>query len=724
MEKVAGKDSKASIMAEDIKDLLRQHEAKLKKALNVEQLPTHTITSREYIGFRESFMPKTMGFYEKLCNIAASILKIKIPEEEKKDLEEVIRIAHFQTTPEGIKSLSLIAPLLLLFAGVPVSFLMLDSSYLALFFIFACVGLMLLLQRLPYFYANDWRMKSSNQMVLCIFYIVMYMRHTSNIERAIHFASEHLTPPLALDLKKVLWDVENGYYKNIKDSLEIYLETWRKWNKEFIDSFNLIESSLYEPSEQRRQQVLDKALERILEETAEKMTHYAQELKSPVTTLHMLGVILPILGLVILPMIVGFSDDVRWWHIAIIYNVTLPLIVYFMGRGILSKRPTGYGDTDITEINPELKKYENFSVGGKSVINPAVPATFVFLLLISVALFPVVVHYVVPSFDFSFHGFELIGYKNATTTVIPPPQIGPFGLGASILSLFFPLALGLSLGLYFKARSKNIIQLRENTKKLENEFSDSLFQLSNRLADGIPVELELEKVSAITQDTTTGAFFKIITTNIRKFGMSVEQAIFNKQTGAIMNYPSNIILSSMKVLTQSIKKGPLIAAQAILGVSTYIKEIHRVNERLKDLMSEIISDMKSQIKFLTPCIAGIVIGLTSMITYIIQKLAENIKTYDVTQTGGTTDLLKGLIGGQGLPTYYFQLVVGIYVVQVIYILTVLANGIENGADKLNEQNELGKNLIRSTLIYCIFGFFVMLLFNLIAQGVITKAVGS
>ena len=47
----------------------------------------------------------------------------------------------------------------------------------------------------------------------------------------------------------------------------------------------------------------------------------------------------------------------------------------------------------------------------------------------------------------------------------------------------------------------------------------------------------------------------------------------------------------MKVLTQAIKKGPLIAAQALTNVSRYIKEIHKVNERLKGLLDREISTL-------------------------------------------------------------------------------------------------------------------------------------
>ncbi len=236
------------------------------------------------------------------------------------------------------------------------------------------------LVKLPDFIANNWRMKASNQMVLCIFYIVTYMRHTSNLELAINFASEHINPPLSLDLKKVLWDIETETYDSIKESLDLYLETWRKWNLEFIEAFNLIEGSLYEGIEEHRVELLDKSLDVILSGTYEKMLHYAHDLKSPITMLHMLGVIMPILGLVILPLMVTFMEGVKWYHIAALYNILLPIGVYYLGKQILSKRPTGYGETDVSEYNPELRKLKNVIIkfaGTEFAINPLYISVFI-----------------------------------------------------------------------------------------------------------------------------------------------------------------------------------------------------------------------------------------------------------------------------------------------------------------------------------------------------------
>jgi len=692
-------------------------------------------TTKEYQEFKADFLPKHMNFYEKLCNLSEKLLKVKPDAKKAAVLQEAIDITHLNITPAGAISFSFLIPIVAALFGSLFAYLVFQSNFFVLLFVIGTACMIKPLGKAPEFMANNWRLKASNQMVLSIFYTVTYMRHTSNLEKAIEFASQHLAPPLSLDLKKILWDVETEKYSSVKESLDMYLETWKKWNIEFIEAFHLIESSLYEGDESRRLNALDKSLDVILDETYEKMLHYAHNLQNPITMLHMLGIILPILGLVILPLVVSFMEGVRWYHLAVIYNVILTVVVYYLGKNILSRRPTGYGDTDIAEENPQLKKYRNviFKIGGREIqVSPMFFSVFIGVVLFMIGLSPIVFHAIgIP--DFGFGGEELssacgqrycfLEYRTSTAT---QQEIGPYGLGAGIASLFIPLSFGVAIGLYYRLKSKNVIKIREKAKQLELEFANALFQLGNRLGDNLPVEIAVGKVADVMEGTVSGSFFQLVSLNIRRLGMSIEKAIFDPMHGALASFPSNLIESSMKVLTQAIKKGPLIAAQALTNVSRYIKEIHKVNERLKDLMADIIASMRSQIKFLTPAIAGIVIGITSMITSILGKLSGQLQ--QVTSSVGGTDATApvGILGlfGDGIPTYYFQLVVGIYVVQITFILTVIANGVENGSDKLNERYQLGNNLIRSTILYVFISGAVMLMFNIVAGRILTATLSA
>ncbi len=713
------------------------------------------LSSRQYKEFKAQYLPTHLSAYERLCNLSARILPVTPDAKSRPRVEEAIRVCHLETTPEGVYSLAILAPLA---AIVAVAFLSLmlpavlgaalgtgwtGSVFIVAFCALAALGSIIPLQKLPFYLANSWRMKASNQMVLCVFYVVTYMRHTSNLELAIDFAGEHLAPPLSLDMKKVIWDIETERYDSVKESLDAYLDTWRDWNPEFIESMHLIEGSLLESAESRRVELLDKSLSVMLEETYEKMLHYAHDLKSPLTTLHMLGVILPILGLVILPLMVNFIPEVKWYHMAIVYDVALPGLVFILAKSVLSTRPTGYGNADITDLNPELKRYRYIRIplGGKDEIriSPLILCVLIGAALLALAIFPLLYRAASPGTDwvvsdgallktsegsdvYNKARFYMLDYRPADPKDPSSPRtVGPYGLGAILLSLLIPLSFGVAIGTYFSMRSKGVMGIREQTRKLEQEFASALFQLGNRLGDGIPPEIAFAKVSTVLEGTDTGKFFDIVTNNIERLGMDVERAIFDPQHGAILQYPSNIIESSMKVLIESSKKGPLVASQALINVSEYIKQMHRVDERLKDLMSEVISSMKSQISFLTPVIAGIVIGITSMIASILGTIGTKLVTLssqsgDLAGAGGAGAIFD-IFGSGGIPTYHFQAIVGIYVVQITYILTIMVNGIENGSDDLAEESMLGRNMVRAVVLYVVVSAITIVVFGFIAGSI-------
>lgn len=733
------KDSK--INDDAYRKLMDKYKQKLNNNLgesdnNLDISPKEKINSLDYESFKNEYIPTHISLYEKACNYSEKIIKIAPDEKRAKELQEYIDICHLNITPTGATSFGILLPAFFLTFGAVFGYLFENiifpnpiigapaGMFFAFFSVFVGIILYPAINKIPSFLANNWRLKASNQMVLCVFYIVTYMRHTSNLENAIEFASEHLSPPLSLDLKKVLWNVETEKYESVKESLDNYLESWKKWNMEFIEAIHLIESSLYETSEDRRVNSLDKAISVMLDETYDKMLHYAHGLQSPLMMLNMMGIILPILGLVILPLAVSFMDGIKWYHLSMIYNVALPIGVFYLGTLILSSRPTGYGASDI-EDNAEIKKFKNviINIGNQELkVPPLYLSIFIGIILLFVGLSPLIVHKINPDFEVPLWGqnqegqggYFLMGYKPNKNAM--DVMEGPFGFGATLLSFFITLALGLSLGLYFKLRSDNVIKIRDETKKLELEFAAALFQLGNRLGDGLPPEIAFSKVAEVMEGSISGQFFNEVTLRITKLGMSVEQAIFDKQHGALVLYPSSLIESSMKVFLESSKKGPRVASNALINVSQYIKEIHKVNERLKDLLAEVIGSMKSQISFLTPVISGIVVGITSMITSILINLKEQMSKVS---TGDQSGPINGMTDffGNGIPTYYFQFIVGIYVIELVFILTILTNGIENGSDKLNERYMLGKNLIKSTIFYCLIAIVISFAFNMVASSI-------
>ena len=716
----------------DIKNIIKKYESKLADKIGTLDEQEQKTFSREYSIFKKELLAKGFTRYENYCRKAESLLKVEPGKKDRPKIEVAIETAHLDVTPTGAMSFAVFAGILFVSIGLIIgvlsfAFLGTIKIFFPLFFILFGVIAIIPLSKLPVFLANRWRLKASNQMVLCILYVVMYMRHTSNLEHAIRFAAQHIGAPLSLDLRKIFWDIETGRYHTIKESLDSYLGTWRGYNDDFIESFHLIEASLYESTDERRVELLDKALSVMLEGTYERMLHYAHDLKSPITILHMLGVVLPILGLVIFPLLSAFAGGVvKWYHLAMLYNIILPLIVFFIGVNILAKRPTGYGEAEIDINSTQFKPYRFYHMrfGDRDVlISPVyflIPILFVFLLL---GFLPLLMYITNPGFDFEIGNMRFLDYK-----CIGDSCAGPYGLGALILSLFIPLGIAIALGIYYRIKSKELIKIRSATVRLEKEFSGSLFQLGNRIGDGLPVEVAFGKVAENMQGTTTGNFFSAVTANLTRLGMGLRDALFDSERGAVWFFPSNIIEGSMKILLEGAKKGPQIVSRSLISISNYINKVRDINERLRDLLADVVSSMKGQVGFLTPVIAGIVVGIGSMITNIIGLLGEQLSgaAVETGELGPTISpaLLQVFNIQDVMPPFYFQLVVGLYVVQITIILTILSNGIENGFDKVMGENSLGKNLFIASIFYFIVSITVILIFNTLAAGILaTTLVG-
>jgi hypothetical protein len=237
----------------------------------------------------------------------------------------------------------------------------------------------------------------------------------------------------------------------------------------------------------------------------------------------------------------------------------------------------------------------------------------------------------------------------------------------------------------------------------------------------MPAETAFGKVSQSLSGTPTGKFLGIVDHNIKQQGMNLQDAIFNNKNGALITYPSSLIESTMKVLVESARKGPQVVSKALLSIADYLDRIYKVSERLKDLLSEITSSMKSQVSFLTPLIAGIVVGIGAMITTIIGGLSTSMSQAtagaETSIAAGASSLANIFPLEKLMSPYFLQLIVGLYVVEMVIVLTIHANGIENGVDKLNEEYTLGKNLYRGTLLYILIAAITIFAFNMLALAV-------
>ncbi len=688
-------------------DILRKYGAKIESQIGESQ----TQFTHEYQQFKQDMLPANSR-YQRWCQALGSIIKLKLGQKEEQKVQKQLSMAHLDVTPSQTITLAVIAFLLtfLVTTLTVLSIFLITEKFQFLFFFLGLVTSIFVfyyVYTLPQRLANIWRLKASSQMVPAILYVVVYMKHTSNLEKAVEFAARNLEAPLALDFRKLFWDVEIGKFSTIKQSLDHYLENWRDYAPEFAEAFHLIESSLFEPDESRRVQTLEKSLQVILDGVYEKMLKYTREIRAPLTNLYMLGIILPTLGLALLPLAsVLIGGALKWNHIFVIFNVIIPFFVFYMTSEVLFKRPGGHGETSVLELNPDYYKFASkkpWIIAFILCFPLFLIGTLPFLFQVEFITKPLGLQndYFVSEIAFGLFpesDIKIFDFKQAEDG----STVGPYGPGAILLSLFIPLSLALFFSLAYKMKTKDLIKARNETRLLEEEFTNSLFQLGNRLGDGTPAEIAFAKVASTTQGQRTQSFFALVNQNIQQAGMSVEDAIFNKKRGAIIFYPSAIIATSMQILSESVKKGLSIAARSLMSISEYVKNMHKIDERLHDLLAEVVSDMKSNMTFLAPLLAGIVVGLGAMIAAILNKLqafTQLESESELAGLGSLSDIVTIFEINKMIPPYFLQVAIGIYILQVAFILTAALVTVDSGRDPLRERHELAKNLKRSMYLY-------------------------
>ena len=706
-------------MPKDVEDILKKYGGKIEGQIKTSGMQGVSY-SREYVKFKSEMAPD-LTRYEKWCQSLGNIIRLKVSEKDELKIKKYLDISHLNIEPWQALSLSVMTFIFVFFLGflisIGISFIkggnnlvtILDNFPFLFFFLIILLSVFLFyfINGYPQRLANKWRLKASSQMVPAILYIVVYMRHTPNLEKAVAFASEHLQYPLALDFKKIFYDVEIGRFSTIKESLDNYLGIWRDYSPEFIESFHLIESSLFEPDNSMRISTLEKALQVILDGVYDKMLKFTHEVRSPLTNVYMLGVVLPTLGLALLPLASAMLGGmVTWIHVFILFNLIIPFFVFYLVDKVLMMRPGGYGETSLLERNPNYYKYKS---------NKSYFWTFLICLpFLIIGLLPLIFQYTpIPDWfglqrDYIFSQFGLplsekvFDFQQGDTGIT-----GPFGFGALILSLFIPLGLALFFSIVARARTKDLIVERQNTRDLEREFNNSLFQLGNRIGNGMPPELAFGRVAESVKGLKTEDFFRRVNYNIQQMGMGVEKAIFDTSRGAISYYPSDLIATSMRILIESSKKGLKIAAVSLMSISEYVKNIQKITERLRDLLAEIISDMKSNMTFLAPLLSGIVVGLATMITAILNKLTlgKDLAGAGDVGLGNVNSILQIFDLTKMIPPYYLQIIVGIYLVEIIFILTSALVTVDSGEDKLEKTNKTGINLRRGMMLYFVAALF-------------------
>lgn len=670
-----------------------------------------------------------LGFFEKACNFAESIIRITPP--NAKNLKNSLLSAGINTSPEGVFSLTILT---ILGTFLFMLILMLIIPTIGIFLLIIPFALGYLIYTYPPYAATVTKIRACDETVKVILYMVIYLRLTPQMEGAFNFASKHCTGPLGDDLKEMLWGLRIGKYKTLEEAISSKLDKWLAWDKEFIESINLLFSLEHEYTEQRRKNILDKALTHILNSTYDKMQVYARELRIPMTFVHAMGITFPLMGLVMFPMISiflhGEAGGYLSTYLALGYIIVLPLFLYSYLRRIVSKRPGAFSFPDVSH-HPELPPPGKFSIklGSRKVFISALLIAMACFVVISI---PALNHYSKLLSDYLFisrGANSEAAWKDYMTRMYEKSNILPYTLQA------LTLIIGLTIAIvaYCLGKSYQRLKIRNEIKELENSFQVALFDLSEILSSGVPIEFAIQELlekyeRSKLQATPMYKFFSGVLINMKKLGMTLRAAIFDYEYGVIKWFPSMLMKDVLEILLSAAGKSSSILAMASFSISNFLEKMKKVEESIIEMLSEISASLQMQASFIAPFICGVVAAMATDIIVLLQEIVKMINRVEeqfmaglfATQTKSLSEMLNFVKIEKVMPLTLFQLIVGIYMIEIVIIICYFLNGIANGFDSTTRNVLIGKSLIIALIIYC----FVLLVGIFVTKGLVLGLSGG
>lgn len=618
-----------------------------------------------YREFLESeYFYRKLSLYERMCNFFDKV-KIPIPKDLEKKFSDEINFCHLRVKPNGVVSTAILLPLLVLLPLSLLFFLIgIFSTTMLIIMIILYTMISYYLFSYTTFLTKHFRAKAASEMTLAIIYMSISLKTNVSLETAVAFAASNLSGPLGLDLKKILWDLETGRLISIIQGIDELIEKWKSESEEFVDALSLIKTSVTQAPD-RMDRLIREAVELMIEGTKSRMKKYAIEMRSPLRILNAFGILLPMLGLIFFPMLIIFIPEIAKPELlAFSYTVLLPTIVYLFLKQHIHMRPYSYHQVQMENFE-EFKKMKKISL--------------------------------ILAFVIASSSIYLVYNLTLSTQIFSTEQF--------LYSYLVVLLLSFSVIIYSFLSISKSLKKNEEILKIESELPTALFQLSVASTTSKPIEKNIEDLLPRIKTLEIRNLFKKILVNVTSFGTSFESAVLDEKVGVIRFYPSRIISSSLKLLVDISKKGMIFLSMALKTMSEFLRDADEVNKATDEILSETTSDLQIQAWVFAPLAAGIVVGLMAVIIYIFSFFGENFEEISKFLGGGTLGsvtassfaFLENI--GKQLPFHYFQIIVGIYMIEVVVMISYFLGELNYGEDEVSKTKDMGKIMLIATLVY-------------------------
>jgi hypothetical protein len=552
-------------------------------------------------------------------------------------------------------------------------------TLMALVLIIVPLVVMNLVANYPKTYARYIQIHSLGDIPEILSYLVMYLKLVPNLENSVKFAASESITTLAGDLRKLIWDMEIRVYHGINDAVIKFAIRWGRWSEYFKRSLHLIRSSIQEKDEASRVITLDRALDVSLEGTKETMNQFANRLHQPTVILYSVGIMIPLSLVAMLPAAGLVGMKITIFQVFLIYDILLPLFVFLYTRKILLSRPAAFNPSLIPADHPDLQD-----------INPRERFFFSVLVGIIIAL---------PGFFFLILPF-LFPLSESN-------ELAHFIHNRQVLNSFFPVTLffiwgaATAVSFYCISVYSPYKKVRDEIKQMEKEFSDALYILGKRISEEKSPEESFAYAAQTMQGSLIAEVFRQTSYNLVAMHTNFHDALYSNEFGSLLHIYSDRIKAILRLFVEGTQKSQRAVSASLIRIADHLKQLQEVEKKITDMLYELTSTLRSTVTVFAPLIAGVTLAITILISKILTSLqwntsSETFNDFPATFSGSSETFMI-----ENVHPEYFVLVIGIYLIELVILLTRFTNGLNEGDDKATFMYTLGKIMPLSIIIFSV-----------------------
>lgn len=601
-----------------------------------------------------------------------------------KSMDEKFELINYEYTSSEVLSGIFIVLIVSLFLSL-IFFLIPLISYIFLFFgLVIAIGAFLWANSINY---SQSVLKFREEMLQALLEIVSYVSLNTSIESAIEQTAPNLTGVLGKQFRDILSKIRTKKHSDIGSAFEEYIPIWLKINPDFVKGINLIQTAAIAP-ESERENILNEVIETVILSYYDSGKRLTEKLSNNTKALISIGVMIPMMSLIMLPLITIFLPGVANASLLFfIYVIFFPTLLLFLSMNFATNRVQV--NTINFESSPLFKKM------------PAIMYLIPFAIAIIFFIVPVI-HLM--TIDLTTTAGVAREYSLESIFII---WTGLLGIVIGV-ELFCYVYQKLNERLWLEMDEierdiPNLLQIFSSylslNRSMESIFQDVIQDYKRHGFGSHPSVKIIEKIKLSLYNTKK---------SLKEISVTIMPAI-------IPSVRLNSILRRIINFTEIDSKS---AAKSAKMIRSQTLSIYKLDDYIQTLLSETISIVSLSVTMLAPLLATAATIMAAAIVMSLEFIKQKINQV-VTSVGGEALELQFVNIQQIIPPTTLELIVGLFFIELTIILSIFLSTIRHGSDKYKIAKTVQESLLIAFLIYTLLlfgGYYVFT--EMIFKGVL------